>query len=443
MWGNWQLQIIALMMLFGSGYSQAGVLDFLCEQGGESCQEESNAPLISKPAPSAIPKSVPEIPCVDVKGSASMAGVDQAFARKMAIRDALKMASLKRNVNIRTDQSVEGYQLTLDSARFTSHSKIKSYTITKEGFEDPEDLYGQTKEGALNYEVFLNVCLTEEAGICAGSEGNQYQTRLAVAPVVMPFASEARDITNLLPGYQLELERRIKKKGHQNFTLLLNPVDLQPNKTATPNLDSQLLNDIRNQTGAQFLLLTIVRSLSTHSDSGMFNTAKRFYNLEVKPDTRYIEVDWYLVDLLKKSTLHQNRVSFDVEGDVLVGRNRPFGSNAFFATDTGKVFNEILNAQAKDVLNFLHCKPFESQVIDIQNGEYIIYLHEEAGAKVGDDLAVYHIAGRPIRFGGSELGEDRKPGAFLKIKRILPKFAVAELTAKKGVVQVGDIVRTW
>jgi len=35
------------------------------------------------------------------------------------------------------------------------------------------------------------------------------------------------------------------------------------------------------------------------------------------------------------------------------------------------------------------------------------------------------------------------PGAFLKIKRILPKFAIAEVTAKKGLIQVGDLVKAW
>lgn len=423
---RWYWQLLGLTMMFWVNHGQA---------------EKILPPPLQK---NTLPPNLNKAPlCVEVKGSASMEEGGKSFVRKMAIRDALKMASMKNNVNIRTDQFVEAYQLTLDSTRFTSNSKIKNYTVLKEGIEDPEDLYGQTKEGALNYEVLLNVCLTEEAGICTGLEGNQYQTRLAIAPIVMPFASEARDISNLLSGYQLELERRIKHKGHQNVTFLLNPIDLQPNKTVTPNLDSQLLADIRNQTGAQFLLLSVIRSLSSHSNSGILNTAKRFYNLDVKPDTRYIEADWYLIDLLKKTTLHQNRVGFAVENDVLVGRNRPFGSNAFFATKTGEVFNRLLSAQTKDILGFLHCKPFESQVVDIQNGEYVIYLHEEAGAKVGDDLAVYHTTGRPIRFGGSELGQDQIPGAFLKIKRILPKFAIAELTAKKGVVQVGDIVKTW
>lgn len=437
-------QLIGLVVLFWTGSSQAGFFDFFCLQSDSECQEQTSSSAPSQENQSTVlPSIVPKMPCVDVKGSASMEGVDQAFARKMAIRDALKMASIKRNVKIKTDQSVEAYQLTLDSARFTSSSKIKSYTITKEGLEDPEDQYGQTKEGALNYDVLLNVCLTEETGICAGSEGNQYQTRLAIAPVVMPFGSEARDIFNLLPGYQIELERRVKNKGHHNLTRLLNPVDLQPNKAVTPNLDPQLLMDIRNQTGAQFLLLTVIRTLSAQSDTGIVNTAKRFYNINVNPEHRYIEVDWYVIDLMKQTTRHQARGNIELEGDVLVGRNRPFGSNAFFATETGKALDLLLNQQTQDVLDFLHCKPFESQVIDIQNGEYVIYLHESSGAKVGDDLAVYHTAGRPIRFGGVELGQDQVPGAFLKIKRIMPKFAIAELTAKKGVVQVGDIVKTW
>ncbi len=441
MWSYGRLLALTIALL--SSHAQAGLLDFFCMQSEGNCEEAGGGEKNLPAKQSEIPPILAPAPCVDVKGSASMEDVDEAFARKMAIRDALKMASLKNNVKIRTDQRVDDYQLTLDSTRFTSHSKIKNYTLVKEGIESSEDMYGQTKEGALNYEVVLNVCLTEESGLCTGLEGNQYQTRLAIAPVVMPLASQARDISNLLSGYQLALERKIKHKGYRNFTLLLDPIDLQPNHIVTPNLNPKQLTDIRNKTGAQFLLLTVIRSASAHSDTGMLNTAKRFYNVNVNPEQRYIELDWYLVDLMSQTMIHQARGEADVEGDVLVGRDRPFGSGSFFATKTGKAFDGLLNQQAKNVLDALHCKPFESQVIDIQNGEYIIYLHEAAGAKVGDDLAVYHTAGRPIRFGGSVLGQDQVPGAFLKIKRILPKFAITELTAKKGVVQVGDIVKTW
>ncbi len=107
------------------------------------------------------------------------------------------------------------------------------------------------------------------------------------------------------------------------------------------------------------------------------------------------------------------------------------------------VFHALLEKQTNDVLDFLHCKPFESQIIDVRDNEYIIYLNSASGAKVGDDLAVYHKTGRPVRINGVNLGSDEVPGAFLKIKRILPKFAIAEVTAKKGLIQVGDLVKAW
>lgn len=381
--------------------------------------------------------------CVVVKGVASTKDVSEAFARKMAIRDALQQASLQNNTVVKTDQSVESYQLTLDSARFTSSSKIKNFTVLKEGYEEPEDKYGATKKSPLNYEVTMNVCLTEERGVCANLPGNQYQPRLAIAPVVFPHPYQANDVSNLLHGYQLELDRRVRNQGYKNYALLNQVVDLQPNVQVSPNLDPELTASIRDKTGAQYLLLTVIRSMSSHSDDGIKNNVKRFYNLQVQDNTRYIEADWYMVDLIRNEMVHQSRGGFDVEGDVKVGRNKPFGTNAFFATDTGKVFHALLEQEVTDAIDYLHCKPFESEVIDVRDGEYIIYLSANAGAKVGDDLAVYHKAGRPVRFNGLVLGTDMVPGAFLKIKRIMPRFAVAELAAKKGLVQVGDVVKTW
>ncbi|WP_051144976.1 hypothetical protein [Thiomicrorhabdus sp. Kp2] len=381
--------------------------------------------------------------CVVVKGSASTKDVSKAFARKMAVRDALQQASLKNNVVVKTDQSVESYQLKLDSSRFISNSKVKSFDVLKEGYEDPNDMYGKTKTEPLNYEVTMRVCLTEERGVCTNLPGNQYQTRLAVAPVVFPHASQANDISNLLNGYQLELERRIRNQGYKNHTLLKQAVDLQPNVQVAPNLDPELITSIRNQTGAQYLLLTALRSMSAHQDGGMMNDVKRFYNLQVKPTSRYIEADWYIVDLMKNELVHQSRGGFDVNGEVTVGRDRPFGTNSFFATNTGKAFHALLEQEVTDTIDYLHCKSFESEIIDVRENEYVIYLNANSGAKVGDDLAVYHKTGRPVRFSGLNLGIDQVPGAFLKITRIMPKFAIAELTAKKGLVQIGDVVKTW
>lgn len=438
-----------VMMLF-SVNSPAGLSDFFCNQDASNC---AVAPAIAEsgrtsPATALTRPVVEEDVCFEVKGVASTEGVDKAFARKMAIRDALKIASIQSNLTVKTDQSVDKYQLSLDSSRFTSHSKVKSFTVLNEGLADANDLYGQTKEGALNYEVTLSVCLTEEEqGTCTSLTGNAYQARLAIAPIVVAHPRQANDVSNLVHGYQQALEYRIGQQGYRNFTALNEGTYLEPavgvNTLIQPNLNPELLSGIRDRSGAQYLLLTVVRTLSSHQNSGFLNNAKRFYDLEVKPDSRHLEVEWYLLDLMENRTVHQMRQGFDLQGDVTVGRDRPFGSNAFFATETGKAFHKLLEQQTKDVLGFLHCKPFESQIIDVRNDEYIIYLNAASGAKVGDDLAVYHKTGRPVVINGVDLGSDEQPGAFLKIKRILPKFAIAEVTAKKGTIQVGDTVKTW
>lgn len=382
--------------------------------------------------------------CVVASGQASTEGVDISFAKKMAIREALKAASLKNNVTVKTDQSVENQQLTKDHVRFTSQSKVKNYTILSEGLEEREDQYGQAKNGALNYQVTLKVCLTEEASACPNLPGNAYQTRLAIGPVVMVHPSEANDISNLLFGFQQELERRMLNQGYQNLVLFDEPVDLQPNVMVAPNLEPEQLNLIRDKTGAQFLLLSVIRSMSQHNEgNGYLNNAKRFYNIEVKNDSRYIEVDWYVIDLMRYQTVYQARGGFDVKGDVRVGRDRPFGTNAFFASDTGVAFHALLQQQVNEVLGFLKCQPLETQIIDVRDGEYVVYLNRASGIKEGDDLAVYSKVGRPVRVNGIDLGTDESPNGFIRIKRIMPKFAVAELTTKKGVVQNGDLVRAW
>lgn len=382
--------------------------------------------------------------CVVVTGTASTDGVDEMFARQMAIRNGLSFASLNNNVTVSSDQSLENYQLTRDATRFTSSSKIESYQVIDEGLEEPFDEYGEAIKRPLHYRVKMKVCLTENPQACQNLSGNQYQTRLAIAPVVVAKSYQARDIANIVPGYQTELQRRLAGNGYRNLTVLDAQIGLVENGVILPNLSKERLDPIRDRTGAQFVMLTVVRSLSSHAeDRPYWNQVKRFYNLEVKPDTRHLEVDWYLVDLVKRTLVHQQRAGFDVKGEVRVGRDRPFGSNAFFATDTGIAFHALLQQQVNDTVSALRCEPLETQIIDVRNDEYVIYLNADSGARVGDQLAVYHRQGRTVQYQGVDLGMDESPAAFLKIKRILPRFAVAELVAKKGIVQVGDSVKAW
>lgn len=392
--------------------------------------------------------------CVVVTGTASTEDVSKAFARQMAIRNGLKLASMQNNLSIDSDQVVKDYTLTKDMTHFTSHSKVSKFIIMDEGLKEPEfdDLFNEKGlkkspeeiKKLQTYQVRMEVCLTEDPKACNNIPGNHYQPKLAIARPVTTDSYGAADISNLLVGYQNELERRLKNQGYQNLLMLEDSSVIDPNQAVGPNLSAEVLDPVRESTGAQFLLLSVIRSISAHNeDPKLWNDIKRFYNREVQPNARYIEVDFYVVDLVNHKVVSQNRKGFDVKGDVVVGRDRPFGTNAFFATDTGMVFHALLQEQTQSVYSYLNCRPVETRIIDIRDGEYIVFLSRESGARVGDELAVYHNFGRPVRYQGMDLGLDSKPAGFLKIKRIQSKFAVAEILAKEGLIQVGDTVRSW
>lgn len=382
--------------------------------------------------------------CVEVRGVAPIVNGNEAFAEKMAIRDAIKNASMRRNLKVSSDQKMQNYQITMESSRFQSQTRVASFEVLEQGLEDPYDRFGREKTGELGYEVTLKVCLTDDPKACPNLTGHQYQTRLAIAPVVMERAYEIRDISNFVIGYQQELERRLLQVGHTNLVGLNDTIDIQPNQKITPNLNEDLLTEVRNQTGAQYVLLTVAKSASAHiEEDGFMNRVRRTYNFPVEPDSRYIEVEWYLVDLVNFKTVAEARDGFDIKGDVRVGRARPFGTNAFFATDVGKAFHYLLDAQTQNVFDTTRCQPFESEVIEKRGDEYMVLMNRQSDVQVGDVLSVYQRQDRPVRFNGRALGYDLEPGAFLTVKRVLDQFVIAELTANQEVVQVGDRVKAW
>lgn len=389
--------------------------------------------------------------CVVVTGSASTETVSESFARQMAIRNALKLASMQSNLDVSSEQVVTDHALTKDTTYFTSNSKVAQFHIVKEGFkplpfEERFDEQGQEIKDAKSdiYEVTLQACLTEDPKACDNLLGNHLQPKLAIAQVVTTDSYGAKDISNLLTGYQLELERRLKNLNYRNLFMLENGGALQQNQTVAPNLDPEILKPIRESSGAQYLLLTVLRSTAAYNeDAKLWNDIKRFYNREVHPNRRYIEADEYVVDLINYQVVHQVRNGFNVKGEVTVGRDRPFGTSAFFATDTGTAYHALLQTQVESVYDFLKCKTIESDIIDIRDKDYIVYLSADSGARVGDTFAVYHKFGRPVRYMGADLGTDTEPAGFLKIKRIQSKFAVAELVAEDGRIEIGDVVRTW
>ncbi len=390
--------------------------------------------------------------CVTVTGTHTTEGVTKKFARKMAIRDALKNASMQSNLKISSSQKVSNFSLVKDATRFTTQSKVSKFRVANEGlkelsFDDMFDKEGMPIKGikSTTYQVTLDVCLTEDPSVCGNVLGNHLQPKAVVAQVLLTNSYAARDITNLRSGYQVALKKQLSIKGYNNLELLHSGTHLQDEEQVlSPNLSKEVLDPIRNDTGAQYLILNVIRSVSRHNESSnIWNSVKRFYNHDVKPNSRYLEVEGFVVDLVTRQVVYQKIHGIKLKGSVTVGRDRAFGTNSFFATNTGKAFTSLLEQSSSDVYQYLKCKTLKSSIIDIRGEDYILHLSAESGARVGDELSVYHNFGRSIMRGGVNLGFDSKPAGFLEITRIHSKFAIAKVVSKDGLIQVGDEVQTW
>jgi len=77
--------------------------------------------------------------CFTVTGTASLEKTSEAFARQMAIRNGLKLASMHSNLSISSEQVVTDFALAKDATRFTSHSKVSKFIILQEGMQMPND----------------------------------------------------------------------------------------------------------------------------------------------------------------------------------------------------------------------------------------------------------------------------------------------------------------
>ncbi|MBN2647042.1 MAG: hypothetical protein JXR44_04590 [Thiotrichales bacterium] len=406
-----------------------------------------NKPLADvKVQKQAMRSPIAKTDCVRSLGRASVEAGDERFAEKMAIRDALKNATMQRDLSVNSDITMQNHTLTRETSRFVSRARVKNYTVLRAGLEEAEDRFGQTKTGPLLYEVELEVCLGSEANQCPDLFGRQYSPKVLIAPLAVEDIAGSNDLSNLVNGFTLELQRRLANAGQQNLGLLGQQIDLQPNLTIAPNLNPALLQDLYNQTGAQFILLTVLRSAqATMPDNGLGNQLKRFYDWQLAADQRFIELDWYLVDALNAQLLHQQRQGLEVHGKTRVGRERPFATSGFFATETGQAFDQLLNQQVAAVQQQLRCQPLEGEVVEIRDGNYYLLLNNQSGVQVGDDLAVHHRLGMPVQFAGRTLGDERRPGAFLRVTAVHAEFVVATLTqqADQALVQIGDRVKPW
>lgn len=394
--------------------------------------------------------------CIEVMGEADSSLGDVAFVRQMAIRDALETASFHRNTSVTSKQKVEDFQLKQAQTHFISHSRIVGFSILREG----KDLlkskqshrfcqFCDDSEKKLlepeTYQVVLKVCLTDGQQGCPNLPVNFYQVPIVVAQPWVQYPEQARDLKNLAHGVQSEIVRRLKQAGYLNAQPLNYAPRMQVGQLIQPNLEPEFLNELRATTQAQLMLLPVIRTTALVTDPDtLINGIKQFYNFNAEPRQRHLEIDYFWVDLYRQKIVAQQRLGFDIKGEVVVGRDKPVGNSAFFATDTGKTFHLLLDQMVGQLQSFLKCQNLAAEIVEKRGKELIVAVSQVAGVQVGDYLAVYHREGPAVNFQNRNLGYDLHPAGFIQVLRVMPDFIVAKISGEaKQPISVGDWVKAW
>lgn len=381
--------------------------------------------------------------CFEVTGEAEIVDNDVSYARQMAIRDAIEQGAMSREVSVGVQAETSNYELVKQTAQFSAQQKVVDFSILSE-----------FKEGN-NVVIKARVCVTQEAKTCPNFVA-KYHPRIAVANVAIQDEYSARDIVNPAAGYQAELLSRLWTMGKRNAVQHETYPTIFSGAPIRPNLDWDLLEKAQDKTLAQFMVLTVIRSLDWQAkQSHLAKNVRQYFGYEKEPNERTVSVEWYLVDLYQKRIFAQGEsfkqvfaesgVLGDDNQEVKVGRDKPFGSRQFWVTPTGQAFDFVLAEQAKAIYDHLACVPLEAQIAEIdKTNRVIVPFPIDSGVQKGDVLAVYRKDSRPFRFGSNtELGESLAPAAFIRVDKVLPKFIVGSFEGKRGKVQAGDLVKSW
>lgn len=384
--------------------------------------------------------NTPSEQVITVEGQAAIKNGTKLLARKMAIRDAIRQASLQNNSQISSHTVIRQNSILLDAVTLRTTALINNTQVIDEWVE------------AGIYHVRAIVHLTS-GEMCTP----QYRKRIAATafPMVNPSHVSMLETEDLTPGIPREIANILTESG-----AYLGSNQTRMSLYADPNLAPQMLDrhpyDIANnmtlakKKHVQFILSGVIRDLE--SSSAQYNRGSgaiawlqsfnRYYFLD-----RSITIDVYVHDGYSGALLFQHRYKDQASGNILIPEQVMVGSRQFRDTDTGNKITKIINMASYDIQKSLNCYPFYTRILDIKDNQVFIDAGAQERINIGDQLVVYSNLGTLHKLDSEQevLGHHKKPTGVLTITEVTPLFAVGQLEAPPHMlgIKVGDWVKSW
>jgi hypothetical protein len=205
-----------------------------------------------------------------------------------------------------------------------------------------------------------------------------------------------------------------------------------------------LVKQVATESDAQFVIAGEVRNAGIRSD-------KKYFGLW-ETRSRHIEIEFSIYDGATGAYLMRHHLYRPSEDDSEIGRDRPFGSVAFFATKYGKAIDAVLEDALTKIRQDLAVYPMVARIVKIDGKQLILDVGINANLRVGDaGLVVADYEQLPsnglsaLQNQALQLGPPQASMGKIKVIQLQQGFAVAELAEQIDSpvvkVKVGDLVR--
>lgn len=391
---------------------------------------------------------------VEAEGVAALDAGGAAKARQLAIQDAVRQAEIGYAARVVSSETSGGNGIGKESLRVTPAMRASSYTVLREW----------TDENLLYVQIRAQISLPDAA--CGSKQASgKYKKKIAVTRFTTSNSLQVEDIADIWNGYPLEILRRLDAES------VAMPTNLSPSLLAglrEPNPDApanqEIIRQIAAQTGSQFVISGVIIDAGVGKESlrpywGWQGTESgRRFELGlpmnsvvagIKPSAseRRLEVEIFIHDGLTGVAIARHRTGATATGHVAVGRDKPFASMAFYATDFGQTVKQVLDMEVATIKRELACLPLMATIVRLDGRKAYIDAGRTSLLSPGDKLMVYHRnPDLPVSTLGAQLplGITESPATTVSITQVQPLFSIGELAVDpaKVNIQVGDLVRT-
>ncbi len=377
---------------------------------------------------------------VTVEGQAAISKGMPLLAKKQALQDAVRQASMQSSVNIHSRTLVDQNSVSLDTFSMRTAAAVSNTKVIKEWISDNI------------YHVVAMVELSTD-----NSCSPHYRKRIIATafPLVKQEQVIGYETQDLYAGIPRELNNLLMESGEFIGSNATN-ISLYPRPDLAPELQDHTayrpskVMQLATSNGVQFILSGVIRDLEVESTDYMSGAGPIAFARSLAREVvarRGVGIDVYVHDGYTGALLFQQRYVDDVIGDVWIPATYSVGSERFNSTSTGRKIAKIINQASTDIRQSLSCYPFTTRIIEIKDNTVFIDAGAQERLNVGDQLVVYSSSGNDLHLDGglSFIGKDKQAVGIVTIRNITPRYAIGklEVPARELGVKVGDWVKSW